>query len=139
MKKILWQEIIKNCFSTTGIALVVLSVVACLYDGRFLCLETVFQVLAVSVILQAALTLLKNFESRFFLVEIAVDMCALIVILAVAGVLFHWYESIPLFVLILIGVVVYLTGSLLGLYHLKREVQQINDLLSRREQNSMTK
>lgn len=125
---------IQNVFAITGIALVLLSVVAKLYGGRFLCIETVYQVFAVSVVIQVVLVLLKKFESRYFMVEILLEIGAVLGLLLVAGVFFDWYSSIPVWVLVVMGLLVYLIGCVIDMFQIQNEVKTINRYLEKQKE-----
>lgn len=127
------KEKIKNCFTTTGLALVILTFVANLYQANVLCLETVYQVLGACMVIEVATYLLESFESKYVLIEIAVNMFVILLILAAAGALFSWYESIPLWVLILIGCAVYLIGGLIDLFRVRNDLHAINELIEEQQ------
>ena len=131
------RQRISNCFVITGMALVLLSVVANLYGGRFLCVETVYQVFAASVIIQLAFVLLNHFESKYFLIEITVEMATVLIILVIAGIVFDWYSSIPVWVLILMGVLVYLADSLINVLWMHKEARSINLLISNQKERRL--
>ena len=45
------KKVILNIMATTGISLVALSLVATLYDGSLICIDTIFQVLGLNVVI----------------------------------------------------------------------------------------
>lgn len=120
---------IRNCLATTGLALILLAMVAMIYRGRFLCIETVFQVLGVSVLIHIGLMLLEKFESRYFFVEILAEVGMELLILIAAGFAFHWYESVPVWVLLLMGIAVYVIGCMIDMFRIKSDINVINDCL----------
>ena len=122
---------IQNIFAITGIALVLLSVIAQFYGGRFLCIETVYQVLGVCTAIQLVLMLLRKFESPYFIVEILLEIGAVLVLILVSGAVFHWYDSLPAWVLIIMGVAVYLTGCAIDIFQIQNEVKMINHYLKK--------
>ncbi len=122
---------IQNIFAITGIALVLLSVIAQFYGGRFLCIETVYQILGVCTAIQLVLMLLQKFESPYFIVEILLEIGAVLVLILVSGAVFHWYDSLPAWVLIIMGVAVYLTGCAIDIFQIQNEVKMINHYLKK--------
>lgn len=122
---------IQNIFAITGIALVLLSVIAQFYGGRFLCIETVYQVLSVCTAIQLVLMLLRKFESPYFIVEILLEIGAVLVLILVSGAVFHWYDSLPAWVLVIVGVAVYLTGCAIDIFQIQNEVKMINHYLKK--------
>ena len=127
------KNIIKNSLATTGLALMILSIVAVLYNGKLICIETVFQILLSSLVINFILILLKHFESKFFLVELFAEIGSTLIVLIVAGYWFNWYVSIPVWVLIIIGIVVYLIGCLIDMFHITNDIKFINDQLIKRK------
>lgn len=127
------KNIIKNSLATTGLALMILSIVAILYNGKLICIETVFQILFSSLVINFILIFLKHFESKFFLVELFAEIGSTLTVLIVAGYWFNWYESIPIWVLIIIGIVVYLVGCLIDMFHITNDIRFINDQLMKRK------
>ena len=127
------KNIIKNSLATTGLALMILSIVAVLYNGKLICIETVFQILLSSLVINFILILLKHFESKFFLVELFAEIGSTLAVLIVAGYWFNWYVSIPIWVLIIMGIVVYLIGCLIDMFQITNDIRFINDQLMKRK------
>lgn len=123
------KKIIRNCLATTGLALLLLSIVAVLYQGQFLCIDTVFQVFGVSILIHLGLALLERFESRYCIVEILAEIGMELIILVTAGFLFQWYNSVPMWVLLLIGVAVYVIGCMVDMFRIQSDINVINDYL----------
>lgn len=126
------KKAIKNCLAATGTALLLLAVVAILCGGRFICVETVFQVFAASIVIQMGFYLLRNFESRYAVIEVLAEFAMMLVILIPAGCLFDWYASTPLWILILLGAGVYGIGCMIDMYRISSDVNRINDRLKSR-------
>lgn len=120
---------IRNFLAATGLALLVLSLVAVICHGRYLCIETVFQTAASCAVIHLGLGLLKAFESKYFLIEISLEICFTLGVLILSGIFFGWYTSIPLWVLIFIGLVVYGIGNGVGIYKLQSDIHTINEQL----------
>lgn len=120
---------IRICFATTGLSLLLLTMVATLYHAQFLCLTTVYQVFLANVFIHIGLTLLEHSESPYFLLEILLEVGYILIILIVFGSIFDWYSSTPLWVLILLGIAVYLIGSLIDVFRLSSNLTFINNQL----------
>lgn len=132
---------IRICLATIGLSLILLACVAMLYNARFLCVETVFQTSAANVIIHVGLCFLKRFESSYFIVEILVEMGYILLVLICAGFIFGWYSSTPIGILILMGITVYIIGSLIDIFRIKNDIRLINHQLkirNQKEKNSQT-
>ncbi|MHC1748341.1 MAG: hypothetical protein AB9856_08120 [Cellulosilyticaceae bacterium] len=120
---------IKNCLLTTCLSLLSLAIVATLYSAQFLCIATIYQVLFANVLIHLGLTLFQHFESKYFIVEIALEMGYMLVVLILLGFLFGWYSSTPLWVLIVMGITVYVIGGCIDIFRLNNHLDSINDHL----------
>lgn len=123
------KKMIKNCLATSALAILLLAVIALFYGGRFLCIETVFQIAFSSVIIHLALALVKHFESNYFLIEVLVEVGTVLIILLSLGVWFRWFDSLPVWILILMGITVYIIGCMIDLFHIHNDIRYINTCL----------
>lgn len=129
------KPIIRNWLATTGLSLLLLAAVATVYRGRVICIETVFQAGLANLLIHLGLLLLKWFESSYFLVEITAEMSYVLAVLVIFGHLFGWYSSTPLWVLICMGITVYLIGGLIDVFRIKNDVDVINRQLELRRKS----
>lgn len=118
-----------HIFATTGISLVLLAIIATLYSAQFLCVQTVFQVFLVNVVAHLILLLMYKIEIKYFAVEVAVEIVLIIALSLLFGVIFNWYISTPLFVLVLMSIAIYILSIILNILHMKREADEINKLI----------
>lgn len=118
-----------NIFATTGISLILLSVIATFYSAEFLCIETVFQVFLVNVITHLILLLIYKIEMKHLIIAVAMDIIPVVTIPLLFGAIFNWYTSTPIFVLILMSIAVYVLSVILNILHMKREANEINKLI----------
>ena len=130
------KKIINNCFATTGLSLILLAIVATLYDATFLCIATVYQAFAANLVIHLGLVLLRRFESKYVMVELLVEISYELVILIIAGFLFEWYSSTPIWVLILLVIAVYFIGILTDVFRIKTDVEFINSQLKLRKKEA---
>ncbi len=130
------KDEIKNCMATTGLALVILAVVATLNGARFLFISSVYQTLAANIVIHLGLSLLKRFECKYFIVEIVAELGYVLAVLAISGYVFGWYSSTPIWLLAIIGTVVYLLGSLINIFRVNSDVEFINHQLKLRKEQT---
>lgn len=126
------KRMIRNWLATTGLSLLLLAAVAALYGGCAIFIVTVFQAGLANLIIHLGLELLRRFESSYFLVEIGVEVGYVLAVLVVSGSLFGWYESTPLWVLIFMGIAVYVIGCLVDVFRIRSDVDLINRQLQLR-------
>lgn len=123
---------ITNCLATTGLSLILLALVAILYNASLLCIETILQIAGANILIHAGLNLLKFFESRYFLVEILLETGYVLAVLFIFGAIFGWYSSTPPWVLILMGISVYFIGGLIDIFQVNKDIKIINRQLKNR-------
>lgn len=118
-----------NIFATTGISLILLSIIAVLYRAEFLCVKTVFQVFLVNVIAHLILLLMNKIEIKHAAVEAAIEIVLIVALSLLSGAAFNWYTSTPLFVLIPMSIAIYVISIVLNILHMKRQADEINKLI----------
>ncbi len=127
------KKLIVNVLATTGISLVLLSIVAWLSQAQCIYIWTVFQVLGVNLIAQSGLFLMSRLEMKYAIIEMFLDMALIVAILLASGSAFHWFASTPPGTLIFMGFVLYVLSVLLNLFSMRREAREINAMIKRRE------
>lgn len=118
-----------NIFATTGLSLVLLSIIATLYNAEFLCVKTVFQVFLLNVVVHLILLLMCKIEIKYFVIEITVEIVLAVALSLLFGTIFNWYTSTPLLVLVLMSIVIYVISIVLNILHMKQEADEINKLI----------
>ncbi len=118
-----------NIFATTGLSLILLSIIATFYSAEFLCIETVFQVLLLNVVVHLILLLMYKIEIKYLAVEVVLEIILTVAVSLLFGAAFHWYTSTPLFVLVLMSMAVYVISIILNILHMKQEANEINELI----------
>lgn len=126
------KKMISNCFTTTGLTLITLTMVASLYQASFLCLSSIYQILLVNILIHVGLIFVRKIESKYFVIEVAIEIGYVMVILLAFGFIFKWFTNPPLWVVVLIGIAVYIIGCLINIFQIKDDISFINDQLKLR-------
>ncbi len=126
---------IVNILATTGISLLLLSVVALSYHGSCIYLETVFQTFGVNIITHLGIIIIKKIELRTIFTEMVLEITFIVCELLVFGRLFHWFTSLSFLLLVCMGVVIYIISLFLNLLQMKQEAKEINLLIKNRNKN----
>lgn len=121
-----------NIFATTGISMILLAIVALLFQAKCIYIQTVFQVFGVNIFVQSGLFFINKIEMKYTIVEMLLSMILITATLLVFGSIFHWFTSTPLWTLIIMGLVIYVVSAILNLFFMKQEAQEINTLLKKR-------
>lgn len=119
-----------NIFATTGISLVLLSVIAMFYRAEFLCVETVFQVFLVNVVAHLILLFMATIEIKYLVIEAAIEIVCIVVLSLLFGAIFHWYTSTPVYTLVPMSIAIYVISIVLNILHMKQEADEINELIN---------
>lgn len=123
------KEQIKNYFALNGVTLIILAFIASAYHGTLLCLATVYEVFGFNLILLIVHKGLDHFESTYYLVELLIKSSISLGLIVGAGALFHWYDSIPIGVLIAMGIGVYVLAHFVGIWCIQKDIEWINHVL----------
>ena len=126
------RKAVTNFFATTGISLILLSLFALYFQAHWLLLVTIFQLFLVNILIHLVLLTRQKWEFQQELVGSLLDLVIIEGIIYSLSFPFHWNAS--LWVLLSIGLIIYLISRLLDLFYLGQEAQEINSLIKKRRQ-----
>lgn len=92
-----------NTFATTGIFLIMLSFVALAFHAKCIYLETVFQIFVVNVLSHLLIILIRKMDFRSNCLEMTLELISLESELLIFGWLFHWFTSVSVAILVIMG------------------------------------
>lgn len=127
------KKMLLNIWATTGISLVVLALVATLYDGTLICIETVFQVLGLNILIYIGLFLLDCVEYRYAILGTVLKLMYTIALVLAGGFVWDWYANLPAAVLVIMTIGIFLVSVGLDAISLLGEVKSINGLIGKEE------
>ncbi|MBE5873145.1 MAG: hypothetical protein E7287_01930 [Lachnospiraceae bacterium] len=123
------KKIILNILATTGISLVALALVATCYDATLICIDTVFQVLGLNVIIYIGLYFMDYIEYRYPILETGLKLLYVMILVLLGGWIWGWYSNLPGVVLILMTIGIFVVCVCLDTVSLLSEVKSINILI----------
>lgn len=123
------KKMILNIMATTGISLVALSLVATLYDGSLICIDTIFQVLGLNVVIYIGLYFMEFIEYHYAILETGLKLIYIIALVLISGFLFGWYNNLSGAVLVLMTIAIFVVCVFLDAISLLGEVKSINVLI----------
>ena len=91
---------IVNILATTGISLLLLSVVALFFHASCIYLETVFQAFCINIITHLGIMIIQKIELRNIFTEMVLEILFIVGELLVFGRLFHWFTSLSFLLLV---------------------------------------
>lgn len=124
------KKILTNIFATTGFSLILLAVIAVFFGVQWLLLITLFQVLLANVLIHLSLFIRQKWELQSVFWAAVTDIVIINGIVFLLSAVFSW--NVGNWVLLLIGLMVYLISCLLDLFYLNQEAHEINLLIRRR-------
>lgn len=125
------KEKIKNTLAITAIASILLSVIAQFYGGCAVYINSIYQIFGVCVIIEIGTLFLEHFESRYFLIENVVEIGMILVVVLCGGYLFDWYNHLPVWIVVFIGVIVYVAGCFIDTFRIRNDINVINSILKK--------
>jgi hypothetical protein len=120
------QKLIKNILATTGLTLILLALIATLYKAELILISSIYQSFLVNIIIQIGLIFVQKFESKYFMIEILLENGFVLTVLILAGYIFHWYSSTPIWIVALMGVVIYSISYLINSIRIHDDIAFIN-------------
>ncbi len=123
------QKFIKNTLATTGLTLIVLAIIATIFKAEWLLIDSIYQSFLANIIIQVGLIFVHKFESKYFIIEIFLEIGYVLSVLILAGFLFDWYGSTPVWIVILMGVGIYFIGYFINVLKINDDIAFINKQL----------
>lgn len=120
------KTLLKNILATTSLTLLVLGVIATAYGGKYILISSVFESLLVNVLIHSGLLLVSKLESKYYFVEILYEVVYVLFVLVPSGYLFGWYSTTPLWIVMLMGVIIYVCGCFIQIFRVTSDVTAIN-------------
>ncbi len=127
------KKFLMNSLTTTALTLLFLSVFAFAYHVQCIFVITVFQAFFANIVIHIGLYLVNKIESRFFLMEHLWEVGYILVVLICCGFLFNWYSSTPLWLVILMGVIIYAISCFINIVKIRDDISEINQELQKRD------
>lgn len=126
------KKIMVYILCSTAITLIVLAALAKMFGATFIFISSVFESLFANIVIHLGLLFTRKFESEYAVLEYTVDIGYTTLVVLVFGLIFDWYSSTPVGVLVLISIAVYLAGVLLSAIQTRQEIYEINELIKTR-------
>ena len=117
------KKVVINILASIGIILLVLSGVATMYGGKAICINTIFEITALSAFMHLGFTVTHRFDMQYPVLEVLTDIIYTMVITPYMGCCFSLVSEYPYMGISAYGFVIYLVGYLIDLYRTKRRGQ----------------
>jgi len=128
------KRTIENIMTTTGSVLILLAIFTVIFGGTYIYARTFFEILGANTVIHLGLLLTRKFESRYVIFEFLLDITYTIAVLVVFGLIFDWYSSVPVWVLVIMAVVIYMFGFLIETVRTHKDAKEMDELLQKRKE-----
>ena len=132
------RKLITNAFATSCMALILhMALVSIMYgkDSEAISFLVFYlQMLGVNIFVHIGLSFTRKFECKYAIFEYLLDICFISIVVVVFGLIFCWFAELWLFVIMV--VVIYIVGLLVGMVRTREEANQINRLLKKRKEKN---
>jgi len=125
------KTIINFIMFVTGAAVVILALFSLFFKVEINFVPTVFQILAANTVIILGLFLRMKFEIRSIILEYLIDISYIIAVLIVFGLIFNWYSSIPIWLLVIMAVVIYIFATIITVTMIRNDAKELNKLLQK--------
>jgi len=123
-----------NLMFTTGISIVGLTVYFAIIHIDRVLVYTILELFGANILIHLGLFLRSKFEIRNLILEHIIDISFVLIILIAFGLIFKWFTSLPVWILIVSGISIYIISSILTISKVKRDTKEINSLLEKIEE-----
>lgn len=87
--------------------MILLAAVALLLKAEWLSIQAVFQIFGANTVICAGVLWLQKAELKYASLETVLHIVLLLGTLILFGVFFHWFKSTPVWILVIMGIVIY--------------------------------
>ena len=122
-----------NIFNTTGISIIVLSIIVAANNWDIHFYSNVFQIFAANSLIHIGLVALSKVHCRFMVLNVLMDVVYTAVLLILFGWRFQWFHLTPAWILVLMAAGIYLVSYALDMVRVRDEINTINNLLQKRD------
>ncbi|MDR2922947.1 MAG: DUF3021 family protein [Treponema sp.] len=131
MKNETLKEIILYVLASTGAVLFLLAAFAMFRENNFIYADTILQITGANIVITIGLFMTNKVELRYAILEFLLDIGFMTAVIVLAGTIFNWYSSIPVWVPLIIVFAVYILFYLLDIIRVRRDIKEINNLLQK--------
>lgn len=127
------KKISVNILCSTAITLLILAILGAISGAQFLLINSVFQSFIVNIAIHIGLLFTNKFESSYAILEFMLDIGYMEVVVIILGAVFSWYDSTPIWVLVIMTTLIYIVGVFLNMVQMRQKIEEINKLLRKQK------
>jgi hypothetical protein len=125
------RKTIVNTIITTGISIIGLTLYFAVFHKNTVLVHTILELFGANIIIHIGLHIRDKFEIFNVVLEHIIDISYTLIILVAFGILFNWFSAVPVWILILSGIIIYIITSVLTISKINKDTNEINELLQK--------
>jgi Ca2+/Na+ antiporter len=125
------KRIILYVFTSTGAVLFLLAVFIMFKENKSISAGTILEIIGANTVITIGLFWTYKIELCHPILEFLLDIVFMIAVIVLSGILFKWYNYIPVWVPVIMVIVVYILFYLLDIIRIRKDVKEINKLLQK--------
>ena len=134
MKYDVIKKIIKYILASTGAVLFLLAIYKIFNNNNPIYSVNILQIVGANIVITIGLALTEKIESRYAILEVLLDITFMTVVIVVFGVLFKWYNYVPIWFTVIMVIVIYISFYLLDIIRVRKDIEEINELLKKNKE-----
>jgi len=131
MKYDLIKRKILYIFASTGAVVFFLAVFFMFREDKSINARTVLQITGANITITIGLFLSQKIELRYAVLEFLLDIGLMTAVIVVSGIIFNWFNSVPVWVPLAIVLIIYVLFYLLDIVRVRKDIKEINGLLQK--------
>jgi len=125
------KKTIVNTIFTSGISIIGLTLYFAVTNKNTVFVHTILELFGANIIINIGLYIRDKFEIRNAVLEQIIDISYVLIILVIFGIIFSWFSAIPVWILIVSGIIIYIITSILTISKINKDTNEINELLQK--------
>jgi len=122
--------------ATTGLSIIVLSIMVWAVGFELYLTRTVLPLFIANIVVHLGFLVTRNFDSKYVALEVLLDMAYTTAVLVVFGLIFDWFGTAPILVMVAMAAVIQLVALFLNMARIQGDANTINKLLEKRNKKN---
>jgi len=120
-----------DTFFTTGISIIGLTLYFAVTQRSTVLVHTILELFGANILINAGFYIRDRFGFINVVIEHIIGITYVLVILVLFGIIFKWFSAIPVWLLIVSGIIMYIISYMLMISRIKNDTNEINEILQK--------
>ena len=139
------KKIIVNILSTTclvqilliGFTIIFRNITIDNLSEVYISADVFFIIFVICIVINLGLILTGKFESKHVILEYLLDIIFISIVLFISGILIDMFYPGDQWILLIIGIIVYIIGLLTGMARINKDAKEMNELIRKRKKEKL--